>query len=96
MRVQNKHVEQVTRGGGEGEVVFPESAAALLCAGSEAVAVQQNGAGPPGARLEGRPRAHHVLLQEGAVQLRGVRLPDQDGGVHTQSKNPQPPPPPPI
>lgn len=65
----------------------------LLCAGSESVAVEQNGPGASGRRLEGQPRAHHVLLQEGAVQLRGVRLPDQDRGVHTQSEKPAPPPP---
>lgn len=40
-----------------------------LCAGSGPVAVQQNGTGAPGGRLEGQPRACHVLLQEGALQL---------------------------
>lgn len=59
---------------------------ARFCAGSGSVAVQQNGPGASGGRLEGHPRAHHVLLQEGAVQLRGVRLPDPDGGVHPQSE----------
>lgn len=70
-----------------GVTVSAESAnCRSLCAGSGSVAVQQNGPGASGGRLEGQPRAHHVLLQEGAVQFRGVRLPDQDRGVHPQSE----------
>lgn len=50
------------------------------------MAVEENGPGAPGEGLEGAAGAHYVLLQEGAVLLRGVRLPDQDRGVHTQSE----------
>lgn len=50
------------------------------------MAVEENGPGASGKGLEGAAGAHYVLLQEGAVQLRGVRLPDQDRGVHTQSE----------
>lgn len=71
----------------QGSMVSAESAnCRSLCAGSGSVAVQQNGPGASGGKLEGQPHAHHVLLQEGAVQLRGVRLPDQDRGVHPQSE----------
>lgn len=61
----------------------------LLCAGSGSVAVQQNAPGASAGRLEGQASAHHVLLQEGGVQFRGVRLPDQDRGVHPQSEKTQ-------
>lgn len=50
------------------------------------MAFEENGPGASGKGLEGAAGARHVLLQEGAVQLRGVRLPDQDRGVHTQSE----------
>lgn len=60
------------------------------------MAVEENGPRASGRGLEGEAGAHYVLLQEGAVQLRGVRLPDQDRGVHTQSEKTCPPPPTPL